>query len=321
MSTPPSKTVHHPALAWFAAIGSVWVFVLVTLGAFTTSIGAGMAFADWPLSNGSINPEGWLSDIMMFAEHSHRLSGATMGLITIALAIWIQLRDPRRWLRRLAWAAVAIVVIQGLIGGLRVTLHEIPVPGFDMSLGEMLRVPHGVLAQVFVCLLFAIAASVSKTWIHAPVPSPDTGLERAAVLGASLVLLQLVIAVMMRHNHAGLAIPTFPLAVEGGLLPARWDFRVALAFAHRAMALVLLLALGYLVVRTFRSPASSPTLRTVAFSLAVLVGVQISLGALAIWTARDPYITTAHVLVGALVFATTFLLAWWLRRGRIEAWA
>ena len=66
--------IYKPALAWFAALGSAWVFVLVALGAFTTSIGAGMAFSDWPLSNGSVNPHGWLTEIDKFAEHSHRLS-------------------------------------------------------------------------------------------------------------------------------------------------------------------------------------------------------------------------------------------------------
>ena len=53
----------RPALTWFAAVGSVRVFVLIILGAFTASIGAGMVFPDWPLSNGSMNPRGWLQGI------------------------------------------------------------------------------------------------------------------------------------------------------------------------------------------------------------------------------------------------------------------
>ena len=78
---------YKPGLAWFAAVGSAWVFVLVTLGALTTSIGAGMAFADWPLSNGSLNPNGWRENLAMFAEHSHRLSGLMMGLVTVGLVV------------------------------------------------------------------------------------------------------------------------------------------------------------------------------------------------------------------------------------------
>ena len=116
---------YKPALAIFAALGGTWVFVLVTLGAFTTSIGAGMAFPDWPLSNGSINPEGWLRDISMFAEHSHRLTGMMMGLITVSLAVWLWFHEERRWLRELGLWAVGIVVLQGVIGGKRVTLNAV----------------------------------------------------------------------------------------------------------------------------------------------------------------------------------------------------
>src|SRR5215212_9399645 len=128
---------HKPALAVFAGIGSVWVFLLVTLGAFTTSIGAGMAFPDWPLSNGSINPAGWLENLSMFAEHSHRLTGMMMGLITIGIAAWLWLREDRAWLRQLGWWALGIVIVQGILGGQRVTLDAIAVPGFQMSLGQM----------------------------------------------------------------------------------------------------------------------------------------------------------------------------------------
>src|SRR5476649_1895406 len=100
---------YQPALAWFAAIGSAWVFVLVALGAFTTSIGAGMAFSDWPLSNGSFNPHGWLTNLAMFAEHSHRLSAGVMSTVTIILAAWLWRTEERAWLRKLAYFAVGLV--------------------------------------------------------------------------------------------------------------------------------------------------------------------------------------------------------------------
>src|SRR6187402_1866001 len=119
------SATYKPALAWFAAIGSAWVFVLVALGAFTTTIGAGMAFPDWPLSNGSVNPDGWLTEIDKFAEHSHRLFGTVMGLLAIATVVWLQLTEARAWLRKLSWAALAIVVVQGVLGGTRVLLDEI----------------------------------------------------------------------------------------------------------------------------------------------------------------------------------------------------
>lgn len=319
-STPgsPRTPDHKPALAIFAGVGTAWVFVLVTLGAFTTSIGAGMAFPDWPLSNGSINPEGWLTDLAMFAEHSHRLSGTLMGLITIGLVIWLHRREERRWLRQLAWWALAIVVFQGVLGGTRVLLDAVPVPGFQMSLGQMLRVPHGVLAQVYVCLLIAIAVGCTRNWIIRPVPVSG----RVRTLGlvcCALMLLQLVVATMMRHNGAGLAIPTFPHSTpQGDWLPAHWDFRVALHFAHRALALVLAFALTAFTWVIRRDRNSTLGMRAAASALITLMVLQILLGMQIIQTFRQADVTTSHVLVGALLLATTFWLTWVAHRDRIE---
>jgi cytochrome c oxidase assembly protein subunit 15 len=325
--SPPSDSssaqrtaVHRPALAWFAAAGAAWVFVLVTMGAFTTSIGAGMAFPDWPLSNGSVNPHGWLEDVAMFAEHSHRLTGTLMGLITIGLAVWLQQSEPRRWLRRLGWWALALVIVQGIIGGQRVKLDALHVPGFAMSMGQMLRIPHGVVAQVFVCLLFAIALSLSREWT-APNSRPvGKGVRRWGIIGCALLLVQLVVAAMMRHNHAWHTIPTFPAASRAGdWLPPEWNFYVAIQFAHtRVMAGLLAVALPALAVAVWRDPAAGRGLRLAAALLIALVVTQITLGAFAIWQSRPPGLTTAHVVVGACTLAVAFSLTWWAHRAAIE---
>lgn len=314
---------YKPGLAWFAALGSAWVFVLVTLGAFTTSIGAGMAFPDWPLSNGSVNPEGWLTDIAMFAEHSHRLSGATMGLITIGLAVWLWRTESRGWLRRLGWWALAIVIVQGVIGGKRVLLDSLAVPGFDMTLGQMLRIPHGVLAQVFVCILFAIAAATSRGWIERGAGLTGDTSEATRRLGfwsLFLLLTQLWIAAAMRHNHAGMAIPYFPFSTaEHDVLPLAWDYRIALQFAHRVMAVVLAIALVAFVRALWKDAVVSATLRWIGVGLLGLVTLQITLGAYVIWSGRNAYITTGHVLVGALTLAVTFLLVFLTHHRSLES--
>lgn len=315
--TSPQAT-YRPALAWFAALGATWVFLLVTLGAFTTSIGAGMAFPDWPLSNGSINPHGWLHNIAMFAEHSHRLSGMVMGLITIGLAIWLWRCETRRWLRNLGWAALAIVIIQGIIGGKRVLLDSLAVPGFDMTLGQMLRIPHGILAQIFICVLIAIAAGLSRGWVERSAPV-SSGVRRTGIICAVLLLVQLTIAATMRHNHAGLAIPTFPMSTaDGALLPAHWDYRVALNFAHRSMAVVLSVALIWFAIKIWRDRATTLTMRSGASIMVGLLALQILLGAHVIWQLREPHVTTGHVVVGALLLATTFWLTCLTHRDVIE---
>ena len=122
-----SRTSHFKlGLFIYCLFALVSITLLLFAGGFTTSIKAGMAFLDWPLSNGSINPEGWLSETDKFAEHSHRLLGMQIGIIAIGLVLWTFLREARAWVRKLAWALLGLVILQGLLGGARVL--------FDLSL-------------------------------------------------------------------------------------------------------------------------------------------------------------------------------------------
>ena len=306
---------YKPGLAWFAALGSVLVFGLVGLGAFTTTIGAGMAFSDWPLSNGSVNPSGWLTEIDKFAEHSHRLSGTLMGLVTVVLAFWLSLAESRAWLRQLGWWALAIVVFQGVLGGTRVLFDPVGVPGFEMSLGQMLRIPHGILAHVYVCVLFAIAGGLSSAWLNPVAAGARATVRRLGGWCVTLLLLQLALATTMRHNLAGMAIPTFPLStIDGAVLPAAWDFRVALQFAHRAMAALIAVAVAAYGHVLFRDKPLAPLLRWSGVILVALVALQILLGAKIIWTGRSIYATTGHVVVGALTLATTLVVTLFVHR-------
>ena len=323
---PDRTSTYHPALAWFAAASAAWVFVLVMLGAFTTSIGAGMAFPDWPLSNGSLNPTGWLQDLALFAEHSHRLSAAIMSTITVLLAAGLWRSEARRWLRRLGGFAVALVLVQAVIGGLRVLLDQYQVAAVDTSVGRLFAMLHACLAQVFICTLLAIAAALSRPWVERAPPRRRTvgpawagaGTCRLGIVCCGLLLGQLAIAAVMRHSFAGLAIPTFPLTPAGGLLPAHWDFRVGVNFAHRAMALVLAAALLWFALAVWSERAAGVGLRALTVLMVALLATQVLLGAMVIWTGRNAYFTTAHVLVGALTLATTFLLTWTMHRDELE---
>jgi cytochrome c oxidase assembly protein subunit 15 len=317
---PSARTAgHKPALAAFSALAAAWVFVLVTLGAFTTSIGAGMAFPDWPLSNGSLNPAGWLTNVAMFAEHSHRLSAGLMTLLTVALAAWIWQSESRRWLRRLSLFAVGLVVAQAVVGGLRVRLDPVQVAAVDTSLGRLFAMLHACLAQAFACTLIAIAAGCSRAWVTRP-SGAGWAVRRAGSACCALVFLQLGIAAVMRHSFAGLAIPSFPWSrPDGGLLPAAWDFRVGIAFAHRAMACLVAAAVAVFAAAVWRDRASTLAMRCGAAGLVGLLALQVLLGAQIIRTLRNPEVTTAHVLVGALTLAAAFWLAWLAHRDQVEA--
>ncbi|HUJ41959.1 MAG TPA: COX15/CtaA family protein, partial [Opitutaceae bacterium] len=295
------RSAYQPALAWFAALGTAWVFVLVMLGAFTTSIGAGMAFPDWPLSNGSLNPAGWLQNVALFAEHAHRLSAAVMSTITIILAVWLWRCESRRWLRRLGGIAVALVFFQAVVGGLRVLLDRDLLAAVDTSVGRLFAMLHACLAQVFVCTLLAIAAAVSRPWVEGVArpraagtpPAPDRSLRRLGITCCGLLLGQLAIAAVMRHSFAGLAIPTFPFTPEGGLVPAHWDFRIGINFAHRVMALVLTVALAWFAAAAWSGRAAGAGRRGLAALMLGLLVAQVALGALVIWSGRNAYFTTA----------------------------
>jgi heme a synthase len=309
---------HKPALALFAALGGAWVFVLVTLGAFTTTIGAGMVFPDWPLSNGSLNPHGWLTNLAMFAEHSHRLSAGLMSAITIVLAGWIWRREERAWLRRLALFAVALVLVQAVVGGLRVLLDRQHVEMVDTSVGRLFAMLHACLAQLFTCTLVAIAVSCSSGWLTRGLPV-SCRLRRTGLICCVLLFCQLAIAAVMRHSFAGLAIPTFPASTaDGAWLPAVWNFRVGIHFAHRVMAVVLTVALVWFAIKIWTERATSLAMRCGASVLVSLLAFQILLGAHIIWSQRAVAVTTGHVLVGACTLATAFWLAWLAHRDVIE---
>jgi len=320
--SPIGRTAgYKPDLFLFAFSALVVTGFLLFAGGFTTSIGAGMAFLDWPLSNGSVNPEGWLDDIAMRSEHSHRLLGAVVGLLTTGLAFWLWRCEARKWLRRLGWVAVGLVIFQGVLGGFRVLLDSFHIEMVDNSVGRLFAMAHATFAQAFLCVLVAIAAGSSRSWIHGEstgAPIGSTGAKRWAVIGVVLLFAQLMIAAVMRHSHAGLSIPWFPTSPSGAILPTEWDFRVGIHFAHRAMAVVIFITLSVLALKVWRDPASTGLLRRTAGWIVGLLSLQILLGAAVISSFRHPHVTTWHVLVGAATLALTALLACFLFRDRIE---
>lgn len=286
--------------------------LLLYAGGFTTTIGAGMVFPDWPLSNGSINPEGWMQDSHMRAEHSHRLLGMVLGLLMIALAAWHVVAEGRSWVRKLAYGALVLVVLQGVLGGARVLMNEVD-----------LAIPHAFLAQAFLCLLATIALVHSQMWYDNPLEKNNISelrsLRRGALVLVCLIFVQLIIGAVMRHHGAGLAINTFPMSnPQGDLIPQYWSYGVAIHFAHRVMALLITLhAFGWLW-RGLRAAAVPTILKGWMLAAGFLLTVQILLGASVIWTLRMPIPTTLHVVTGALLLCCSFIISIYLYKPLIE---
>jgi len=287
---------HRRWLAGYCFLTLAVSLVLLYAGGFTTTIGAGMVFPDWPLSNGSLNPPGWTTDQAMMAEHGHRLLGATVGTLCIVLCVWMWRVEPRRWLRLLSYAALAAVIFQGLLGGARVLLVNIDLANV-----------HGVMAQIFLCLLTAVAVGSSRWWkrVRFPDNSDDQAkwnvLRKMGLAVCLLTIIQLVLGSIMRHRGAGLSIPYFPHASpDGGFLPVAWNWATELHFAHRVVALLLLILLATWIISIFRSNIVCNAVKKLALAAFVVINLQIALGAGIIWSSRAPIETTLHVLNGAI---------------------
>lgn len=304
----------NPLLAGFAFLTLVVTIKLLYAGGFTTTIGAGMVFPDWPLSNGSLNPPGWTTDQAMLAEHGHRLLGALVGFLTLMLAVWVHFREERKWVRRLAWAALAFVIFQGLLGGFRVLL-------VSLDLAKI----HGITAQLFLCTLVALVAGLSRWWRAIPRALPAAvaqGWSRLRWLGiglCTLIFVQLIVGAVVRHRGAGLAISTFPHSTpEGNWLPQAWPWPVQIHFAHRVLALVITVAFVAWLWSVLRTTAIPRILKGFAVAALLLLCVQIALGAEIIWSVRAPFQTTLHMLNGAIFFAVVWLTTFGTFRPLLE---
>lgn len=297
MSAPVSRALH-----WYARLVVLAVFLLIFVGAMVTSRGAGLSVPDWPLSFGSLNPPQYLQDIQVFWEHSHRLIGGVVGLLVIGLAVWLTVADPRRWVKVLGWCALAAVVLQGVLGGLRVLEKSVPY-----------AIVHGCLAQAVMCMLLLIAIVTSPGWTKNVAFSVSPRLPAVRSLAyamAGAVYIQLILGAVMRHTGAGLALQGFPQSErDGSWLPHAWSAATSIHFAHRAWACVVIIVATVLLILVKRVLREFSYLRVGCGVLHGLLLVQVILGANIIWHLRPFTITSLHVLFGASILATTLYLA------------
>ncbi len=300
--------------AWLTAGATLF---LICSGGMVTSKGVGLAVPDWPTTFGYnmfLFPiSKWVGGI--FFEHIHRLIASTVGFLTIILAVWIWRTDNRRWMRILGWSALGAVIVQGVLGGLRVTL-----------LKDEIGVFHACLAQGFLGMLVVIALGTSELWerFFPPDFSTETArrLARAAIFTTTIIYAQLALGATMRHEHRDLAILDFPTAY-GKILPEitpeklsainKWrearalsevtPFHIWLQVAHRFLAVVI--AAGVIACFFFSRVARGiPTAVVRASTVWLLLLVcQITLGAWTIWSNKAADIATAHVAAGATMLA------------------
>jgi cytochrome c oxidase assembly protein subunit 15 len=293
----------RPAHLWhhrYVKLVTVFTVLLIAAGGMVTSTDSGLSVPDWPTTYGSnmftFPMSKWVGGIRY--EHTHRLIASTVGFLTIIMAGWTWWIEPRRWVRRLAFAALGAVILQGLLGGLTVLFFLPPA----ISIG------HAGLAQIFFCLTLTLALVTSPGWKTAAAPEDDPVMRRIAGMATVLIYTQILIGATMRHTHAGLAIPDFPYAF-GHVIPPVWNAKVAIHFAHRVGALAVTLAILATAGHVFRHHSGRRELVRPALLLLLFLSMQVTLGAFVVWSAMNPIVNTAHVVNGALVLGTSLILS------------
>ena len=299
------------ALRLYTKFVALSTAVLIFAGGLVTSTGSGLSVPDWP------NTYGWFMFTFPLEkmvggiryEHSHRLIASTVGFLILVLAFWLWRAEPRRWVRRLGYVALAAVITQGILGGITV-LWYLPDP---------ISIAHAGLAQIVFCLTAAIALFSSRSWARAASQSPDDPmLRRLTIVTTAWIYVQILLGAIMRHTDAGLAIPDFPLAF-GRLIPPHWDPKIAIHFAHRVGALIATVAIVATAAHVFYHHRRSGKLTRPAVLLLVLLALQITLGAYTVLTARHYIINSLHVLTGASVLVTSLVLALRAHRSRLAS--
>jgi cytochrome c oxidase assembly protein subunit 15 len=297
----------------FSVLVAASTLILILAGGFVTSTGSGLAVPDWP------NTYGWFMftfplDKMVggiYWEHGHRLIASTVGFLILVQAFWLSRAEPRWWVRRLGYIALAAVITQGILGGITV-LWFLPAP---------ISIAHAGLAQIVLCLTVTIAIVTSRGWERGYLRSPeglrhieglrrisgDPVLQRIAIATTALIYLQVIAGATMRHTGAGLAIPDFPLAF-GGLLPPQWSTSIAVHFSHRVGAVLVTIAILATTLHVFAHQRDRGELVRPSILLLALLCLQIALGAYVIWTGKHFVINSLHVATGASVLATSLVL-------------
>jgi len=276
---------------------------LIFVGGLVTSTESGLSVPDWPTTYGwnmfSFPYSKWVGGI--FYEHGHRLTASFVGFLTVIMTVWMWLKEKRAWVRWLSTAALGAVILQGVLGGLTVIFL---LPAWISTL-------HACLAQTFFCTVIALAVFTSPGWKRGlPVvksQAESISLHTLCAATTAAVFTQLILGALMRHTNAGLAIPDFPLAL-GHIIPPFSSNKVIIHFAHRVGAVIVTAMIVWTFSRISRSYSDHRLLFRPALAMMVLVAIQLMLGAITVWTAKAVTPTTVHVLTGALVLGTSFLL-------------
>lgn len=270
-----------------AVFTAATTFLLLLVGGVVHATDSGLACPDWPQCFGSFFPP---MVGKVFFEHGHRLFATAVGCLTILqLVLVLRSRPPGHPARGLAALALALVIWQGILGGMTV----------KMKLPDAISTAHLGTSMLFFSLLILIAFCTRPASRDVPAPA---GVRRLIGAAAILVYLQIVLGALVRHTDSGLACTTIPWCSASPSLGLDW--RIVLHAAHRAGAVV---AGGLAIAASLaalRAPGENRVVRRIALVVPGLVVAQAALGVMSVLSALEVVTVTAHLGGGALVLAS-----------------
>lgn len=297
-----SETDFHSA--WphrLALVTAAATLPLLFIGGLVTSKGAGLAVPDWPTTFGyNMFLYPWSKMIGgIFYEHSHRLVASGVGLLTVLLALSLWFGERRSWVRWLGVAALAMVIAQGVLGGLRVVWVE-----------EILAIVHACVAQAFFALTVSLAFFTSEEWAEGPQRAGMADavrpfdrlravrelepVRRLSVLTTAVIYLQGVFGAVLRFTGAGFDLHLFFAALVS-LHVALLGVIIVKSRSRQGKLLAPVIVLSALLIAQLGLGLGS--------SLAKFTPLGSSLPALA-----NVILRTTHVVTGALMLITSLLL-------------
>ena len=367
-----------PVFHGFALCTLILGVLLIWVGAAVTTTGSGMAFSDWPLSNGSVNPPGWLSFPPQLLEHGHRLLATLVGLCALTMFLWqwrsmekapaltpvllivgflalftfVHVADGLykgsekslveffrakgvhpgllwsvsgiifgavliwlfkglatwRWplLLKLSASALVVVVLQAVLGGLRV-----------LEVSDPFGVAHGCLGQFLFCLLISIALASSESW-RTRREWPMSGGNLASLAQWATVLfacicVQLLLGAIVRHTQrTGLA-ATDLLTTGGQLVPSVSPVAMFTIFLHKAWGTVVFCLAILTALKALAPLKEAGWVSWLPKALLVLPVIQVTLGVYVVLTNKKFWVTNFHVINGLLTLGIAFVLMVMLR--------
>ncbi len=251
---------------------------LIFVGGLVNTTDSGLAVPDWPLSYGRLMPP-MIGGI--FYEHGHRMVATAVGFLMVCLAIFCAIKEERAWIKKAAWAGVALVIFQGVLGGMTV-LFRLP---------PAISIAHACMAQAFFCLTVCLAVWTSSLWFKPSTkraePANTVPLHRVGFALIAVTYTQLILGATLRHTGH------------------------ALEF-HISGALLVAITAGWFARRVWRDHRNDQTLRRIAGGIIATLAFQVVLGVVTYFLLIHPFdvipmpfpaiaTITSHVAVGAFL--------------------